>query len=86
MIFASPRVGGKFFSKFESYYNNIKDVGYDGFVRMVAEDESIPRKIRLNHAPTARAGPCPPRPPVCAPGMGDDLAVKVRYRLGSRNC
>ena len=20
------------------------------------------------------------------PGMGDDLAVKVRYRLGSRNC
>ncbi len=24
---------------------------------------------------------------VCgAPGMGDNLAVKVRYRLGSRNC
>ena len=22
----------------------------------------------------------------CAPGMGDNLAVKVRYRLGSRNC
>ena len=22
----------------------------------------------------------------CAPGMGNDLAVKVRYRLGSRNC
>ena len=21
-----------------------------------------------------------------APGMGNDLAVKVRYRLGSRNC
>jgi len=21
-----------------------------------------------------------------APGMGDNLAVKVRYRLGSRNC
>jgi len=20
------------------------------------------------------------------PGMGNDLAVKVRYRLGSRNC
>ena len=23
---------------------------------------------------------------VCAPGMRDYLAVKVRYRLGSRNC
>jgi hypothetical protein len=22
----------------------------------------------------------------CAPGMGDNSAVKVRYRLGSRNC
>ena len=22
----------------------------------------------------------------CVPGMGDDLAVEVRYRLGSRNC
>ena len=23
---------------------------------------------------------------LCAPSMGDNLAVKVRYRLGSRNC
>jgi hypothetical protein len=23
---------------------------------------------------------------LCAPGMGDNSAVKVRYRLGSRNC
>jgi hypothetical protein len=23
---------------------------------------------------------------LCAPGMGDNLAVKVRYTLGSRKC
>ena len=46
-----------------------------------ADDELYKLDIAKNLSRlNAKAGFC------CAPGMGNDLAVKVRYRLGSRNC
>jgi hypothetical protein len=37
--------------------------------------------VRIKKAPAKRREPF-----TCAPGMGSNLAVKVRYALGSRKC